>query len=99
MAVVVVEPDAVHGVVDQQGAESLHAVGAVAGVGGAKALPAVRRRADLSVRTDGRGVRVLLEVAGLVHGVEFGEDAGALAPELLDAFPREAAGADPDGVD
>src|SRR5207302_10840590 len=54
--VMVVEPDAVDGVLDQGGAEGGHAVPAVAAVGWADALPAVGRRADFPIRADGRGL-------------------------------------------
>ena len=53
----------------------------------------------MTIRTERRGVGVLLEKIGGVERVEFGEDFQAEVVIVLDALGVEAAGADPNGVD
>ncbi len=99
MAVVVIEPDTVHGVVAQHVPKCLHPILAVARMRWTKALPAVGRRADLAVHADRRCVRVLLQVAGLVHRVELSKHLGALLLLQRQPLARDAAGAEEYRVD
>ena len=93
VAVVVIEPDTVHGEILKHPAKIFHPGFAVAGMRRADSLPAVRRRADFAVAADGRRVGMVLQVAGNVHRVEFGEEPHALLSEQGNLLCRQAAGA------
>ena len=96
---VVVEPDAVDLEVAKRLTKGGHACLPVAGMGRADSLPALGRRARLAVRANGCRVGVVLEVRGVVHRVELGEDLAPCRLSQSDARGIEPARADPDGID
>src|SRR5690349_24393760 len=98
MSMVVVEPDAIDVERLQNPFEIRHAVLAITRVERADTLPAFRRRRRLAVRSNRRGVGMVLEERRVVHRVELGEH---LQPELVaavDLLLTESARTDPHRV-
>src|SRR5579871_836286 len=96
---VIVQPDPIDGIVPEGGLKRLHTVASVSRMGRADALPAVRWRADLPIRSDRRCLRALLQVVGKVHRIEFGEHLRALGVQQRHPIRAQAARADPYRVD
>src|SRR4051812_4279642 len=99
MGVVIVEPDAVDLERAEYAAKLVHAVGPIAGVERADALPAAGRWRWLAVGANRRGVGVVFEILSEVQRVELGKDLYAELVIPLDLLSRQTSRPDPNRVD
>ncbi len=96
---VIVQPDPIYIIVPEGVAKSVHAITAVARMRGTETLPAIGRRADRAVGSDGGRVGMILQITGLMQRVKLGEDPRSLAFKQRDVRRVQAACADPDRID